>query len=247
MAGAHDHVARALELLTHGLQPYVVAELQSVYGERWLEQVQPSVRGERPLAGMEPRWDAYMLLSVMWDQWNQVFRAKLGLFERSLVGELREFRNRWAHQAGFVEDDVYRVLDSVQRMLTAVGATREADEAANLKLDVLRDKFGRRYNQDLARARFNSQRVMDVSLYVICGLAIVGTTLMLFGRQHLIPAILLSSFVVFAFGVFIWQRLTNASPTYGVHECGKCRKIVYTELCPYCDPLPRPRNVAAEG
>jgi hypothetical protein len=33
----------------------------------------------------------------MWDQWNVVFRKTLGNAERSLVSELRDARNRWAH------------------------------------------------------------------------------------------------------------------------------------------------------
>ena len=53
-----------------------------------------------------------MLLRVMWDQWNPVFRDTLGFAERSLVSELREVRNKWAHQETFSTDDAYRALDS---------------------------------------------------------------------------------------------------------------------------------------
>jgi hypothetical protein len=34
----------------------------------------------------------------MWDNWNDVFRNVLGHAERSLVSELRDWRNKWAHQ-----------------------------------------------------------------------------------------------------------------------------------------------------
>lgn len=44
--------------------------------------------------------DPHFLLRVMWDHWNTVFRTVLGHAE-SLVSELREARNRWAHNDSF--------------------------------------------------------------------------------------------------------------------------------------------------
>ena len=42
--------------------------------------------------------------------------------ERSLVSELRENRNAWAHQEPFSGEDTIRMLDSAQRLLTAVSS-----------------------------------------------------------------------------------------------------------------------------
>jgi hypothetical protein len=42
-----------------------------------------------------------VVLKVMWDQWDSVFRKPLGRAERTLVAELRDVRNRWAHQESF--------------------------------------------------------------------------------------------------------------------------------------------------
>ena len=63
----------------------------------------------------------------MWDEWNQGFRNTLGHAERSLVSELRDVRNKWAHQKTFSTDDAYRAIDSIGRLLTAVSA-EEATE-----------------------------------------------------------------------------------------------------------------------
>lgn len=41
--------------------------------------------------------------------------------------ELREVRNRWAHQHTFSTDDPYRALDSAARLLTAVSAPQADD------------------------------------------------------------------------------------------------------------------------
>ena len=76
----------------------------------------------------------------MWDQWNQVFRDNPGFSERSLVSELREVRNKWAHQETFSTDDTYRALDSAARLLTAISAP-QADEIEKMKMELLRLRF----------------------------------------------------------------------------------------------------------
>ena len=82
-------------------------------------------------------WDAAALLKLMWDTWNDVFRDTLGHTERSIVSELRDWRNKWAHQERFSSDDADRALDSAERLLAAVSAS-EADEVAKLKRELRR-------------------------------------------------------------------------------------------------------------
>src|SRR5262249_36183318 len=86
--------------------------------------------------------DTASLLKIMWEQWNDVFRKTLSHAERSLVSELRDVRNKWAHQNSFSTDDTYRALDSVQRLLTAVAAADEAAEVDRQKQEVLRLRSG---------------------------------------------------------------------------------------------------------
>ena len=38
--------------------------------------------------------DAALILRLLWDQWNVVFRKTLGPAEHSYVSELREVRNK---------------------------------------------------------------------------------------------------------------------------------------------------------
>src|ERR1035437_3950403 len=84
--------------------------------------------------------DTAALLKLMWDSWNDVFRLTLGHTERSLISELLDFRNKWAHQNAFSGDDVYRVFDSASRLLGAVSAP-EAIEIDKLKTELLRLRF----------------------------------------------------------------------------------------------------------
>lgn len=139
----HERVGKALEFLKDGLQPFVEREMKVQHAQLWFEQVKASVRETQSnLFGTEdkPRWDVAALLAVMWNQWQLVFRKTLGQAERSLVSELRDVRNKWAHQNPFSGDDAYRALDSVSRLLTAVSAS-QADDVEKMKMELLRVRF----------------------------------------------------------------------------------------------------------
>jgi glycosyltransferase involved in cell wall biosynthesis len=94
---------------------------------------------EDPILSRKPiaEWDAAGLLKVIWETWNDVFGRTLGRAERSLVSELRDVRNKWAHQAPFSSDDADRALDSMARLLTAISAP-QADEVNKMKLELRR-------------------------------------------------------------------------------------------------------------
>src|SRR5690242_2359436 len=94
-----ERVGKALELLKDGLRPFVEREMKAQHAQRWFAEMKASAGDTQgTLFGTEaaPRWDAAVLLSVMWGQWNAVFAKTLGRAERSLVSELRDVRNRWA-------------------------------------------------------------------------------------------------------------------------------------------------------
>ena len=87
----------------------------------------------------------------MWNQWNLVFKKTLGQAERTLVSELRDFRNRWAHQKPFTGDDAYRALDSTSRLLTAVSAP-QAEEVEKIKMELLRVRFDEQVRSEKRRS-----------------------------------------------------------------------------------------------
>ena len=139
----HERVGKVLELLTSGLQPFVERELKSANAPNWFAETKRSLaEAQLQLQGTpeKPHWDAAAILVTMWNEWNNVFRKTLGHAERTLVSELREVRNRWAHQRPFSTDDAYRALDSSARLLAAVSAP-EADEVEKMKMELLRVRF----------------------------------------------------------------------------------------------------------
>jgi predicted AAA+ superfamily ATPase len=139
----HERVSKAMELLKAGLSPFVAREMKVAHGDNWTEVARQSSPGnDRLFSKMRqaPDLDVAGLLAVMWDQWNAVFTRTLGHAERSLVSELRDIRNRWAHQQAFSTDDTYRALDSAGRLLTAISA-EQADEIEKQKQEILRVRF----------------------------------------------------------------------------------------------------------
>ena len=97
-----DRVGSAMDMLKSGLAPFVSREFINHLKGR-SDQVLQQVLGEpvQDAKGHFSNMDTAALLRVMWESWNEVYRDTLGHAERSLVSELRDIRNRWAHQESF--------------------------------------------------------------------------------------------------------------------------------------------------
>jgi hypothetical protein len=85
----------------------VERELRATYKDRWLETAKPSFPDwQQPgKDGKGLNWDSQAILQVMCDLWNDCFKKILGPSERNLAFELRDVRNKWAHQKAFSTDD----------------------------------------------------------------------------------------------------------------------------------------------
>jgi predicted AAA+ superfamily ATPase len=151
----HERVGKCLEQLTAGLQPFVERELKSSYQDEWFAETQKTLSATQvDFLGTpdKPEWDIASLLATLWNQWNDVFKKVLGHTERSLVSELRDVRNKWAHQRTFTTDDAYRALDSMERLLNAVSAPKETEEIARHKAELLRIKFDEQARHERRKA-----------------------------------------------------------------------------------------------
>ncbi|MFZ5814452.1 MAG: Swt1 family HEPN domain-containing protein [Bacillota bacterium] len=136
-----DRVDKALEVLRQGLAPFIESEVKTMTPADARALI-ARVGAEGVLVTNKPfaQWDVAALLKLMWEGWRDLFSLTLGHAERALVSELREYRNRWAHQESFSSDDAYRVLDSAGRLLTAVSAP-QADDVEKMKMELLRLRF----------------------------------------------------------------------------------------------------------
>lgn len=148
-----ERVGKAMELLREGIAPYVEREVQAAVkaGSVRIDAVRRFA--DDPMLGQKPiaQWDAAGVLKLMWETWNDVFGKTLGRAERSLVQELRDCRNKWAHQEPFSSDDADRALDSMARLLTAVSAP-QADEVNKMKLELRRLTFDEQVRSEKRKA-----------------------------------------------------------------------------------------------
>ena len=74
-----ERVGKGLDLLASGLRPFVERELKSHLGDNW-QSALPDTPGRGPRAKPQPANldDPQILLGLLWDQWNAVFKNTLG-------------------------------------------------------------------------------------------------------------------------------------------------------------------------
>ncbi len=66
-----DRIGRALDLLSAGLKPFVVREMEATYGPRWRYEAIGALQDHHITEdGQDLRLDVQALLLVMWNQWN---------------------------------------------------------------------------------------------------------------------------------------------------------------------------------
>ena len=232
----NQRVGQAMQLFLEGTRPFVETELRAIHGDHWEDVAQNALRANRDPGRVpnEPlRWDAYLVLIILGEQWHQVFKSRLGPMERSLVSELREFRNSWAHQRSFDFDDTYRAIDSVRRFLVAIAA-KQADEARRQQDDLLRTHMQETLKDESKRATSLTGRRWRFAIYGLCCLILIVQSVMYWEWKAL-------PLVVGVLAIFtLLMRYAKNTPeeAYAIHECKRCGRIVYTEPCPYCHPIP---------
>jgi len=133
-----DRVGKAMELLRAGLAPFAEREFKNLHRAEAADAARRYLGDDRTVAKKQlADWDVAALLKLVWESWNDVFGKTLGRTERSFVQELRDWRNKWAHQEPFSGDDADRALDSTERLLTSISAA-QADEVRKMKQELRR-------------------------------------------------------------------------------------------------------------
>ena len=126
-----ERVGKALELLAQAFGPYIDRRMAkaSPMGGNW----------KAAYADANVDGDPSAQINVVLDNW-QVFRHELRTTGRNLVGEARDWRNKWAHNEPFSHDDAYRSLDTIERLLALIDAS-EADEVGAAKSELMRQRL----------------------------------------------------------------------------------------------------------
>lgn len=129
-------VGRALLILNNCLVPFISNTMQQSRGSDWFQKAVDSL--QQPVNPRHQRkYDAIQnvdttnLLQIIIN-FPTDFHT-LSPIHKALLHELKRFRNDWAHQFNFTDEDTYRTLDTIERLLAAIGYKGESEVVMKTK------------------------------------------------------------------------------------------------------------------
>lgn len=132
-----DRVGKGFELLADGLIKFVDENMSKVFDKAdqdWVTTIENRDEQKNGHRKTYEKSDPAFQLRILTEEWR-IFGKYLNRAQQSLASELREVRNKWAHNEKFSADDTYRVLDTIERLLSAVGSQKEAEIVRQLRTD----------------------------------------------------------------------------------------------------------------
>ena len=149
-----DRVGKAFDLLSEGLLDEVDEVMTRAYKTAdwpaaWAKE--DAQRRGGPLRTLT-KHDVQVQLRAITEQ-GYHFKDVLSRAQQGFASELRETRNLWAHNEPFSSDDAARALDTIERLLHAVGAVDSAEDVRKLRVDLQRTVFEDQTRKQVKRTR----------------------------------------------------------------------------------------------
>lgn len=149
-----DRISKAFDLLSEGLQDVVDEVMTKAYGSSqwptiWAEE---DARSRRSAPKILAKHDVQVQLRAITERGYE-FRDVLSRAQQSFASELRETRNQWAHNAPFSSDDTDRALDTIARLLQAVGSADSAADVRKMRSDLRRTVYEDQTRQQVKKTR----------------------------------------------------------------------------------------------
>ena len=132
-----DRVSKGFDVLSAGLVEFVDRQMTSAsdgLGIDWIQVIEKRDETKNGVKKVYEKEDPAVQLRVITEEWR-VFGKVLSRAQQSLASELREVRNSWAHSKKFDNDDTYRILDTMERLLIAAGSPSEAETIRQMRQD----------------------------------------------------------------------------------------------------------------
>ena len=162
-----QYVFEGMEVLPEALVPFVEKRLESSLTGHWQVRVAEKLPGLKPDSSGNIAWDQAALLNAMDRFWSDAFKTVLGRAESSIVNELVAVRNKLSHNETFTYDDAERALDSMRRLMEAIGAGVPADQLGKMRDTILRTRFAELQRNEERR---KTRRLVEISVDTIGGL-----------------------------------------------------------------------------
>jgi hypothetical protein len=136
-----EHISRTFTILKNQIEPYVVSALEQVDGADWGRKLREGLKKDEAYSDPSsntPHLDVAALLYVIWSRWRDCFEQQynFGYTHRSYVSELREARNKWAHQVDFDDDAAARTIDTARLLIKSFNGTN-IQELLDLRNEIL--------------------------------------------------------------------------------------------------------------
>ncbi|MDE0546352.1 DUF3320 domain-containing protein [Microbacterium sp. C7(2022)] len=137
-----DHIEEALAALGEGLAPLVAARFHELAPSvsEWTDILERKDRqAGRSFSRYNPR-DLSLILRAFTESFGTIgypFAGLLGRQAQNWASELRDVRNKWAHNEEFSTAETYRALDSAEMLLRGLRVEPEAIRVHELKTAVL--------------------------------------------------------------------------------------------------------------
>ena len=161
-----QYVFEGMEILPEALIPFVEKRLESSLTGHWQVETAQRVNGLKSDSNGDIAWDQAALLNAMDRFWTDAFKTVLGRAERSIVNELVDIRNKLSHNETFTYDDAERALDSMRRLMEAIGAGAPAEQLGKMRDTILRTKFTELQRNEERR---KTQRLVEISVDTVGG------------------------------------------------------------------------------
>ena len=134
----HAVMGDALGILIQGLTPFVERVFADVLPPDmdWTELLRRKDAQSGRRVGVYQSRDLSLMLRAMTERIGELgfpFSRHLPRQGQTYASELRDVRNRWAHNEEFSAAEAYRAIDTIELLLRAVGADPLAEQVAQLK------------------------------------------------------------------------------------------------------------------
>ena len=132
-----DRIGKGFEILADGLYSFVDQQMKNAYSASpndWLSIIKERDSNKTGVNKTYDKNDPLIQLRMITEDWR-AFNKVLNRAQQSLATELRDVRNKWAHNEKFTNDDTYRVLDTMERLLIAIGSPLQSEQIRNMRLD----------------------------------------------------------------------------------------------------------------
>jgi hypothetical protein len=143
----HAAVGETISVLIGGLAPFVQRVMRAALppGVEWTELLRrKDAMGGRG-KGEYRSGDLSLMLRAMTERLGDIgypFTRHMSRQAQNYASELRDVRNRWAHNELFTAADAYRAIDTAELLLRAIGEEGEAAQVAELKRAVHATQVG---------------------------------------------------------------------------------------------------------